>query len=630
MALRGPVLLLSSLTLLSACGSEAPPAGGGAAPTAPTLAAAPPTPATAPTPAAPPPPSGPPVDLLHATAASVAPSSAYQDDPDQVAALLDGSLETAWNSRTGELVGAYIEVRLPADATVTSIGLTAGFTHVSPRADLFPGNHRVTRVRVLHDGTEVGTYPLDPELRTLQSLPVTGGGGVYRVEIAEVLPGTRTDWQEACISELVVMGHAPEARAGSTVPRTAIGTLPPLPEPGTNAAPAREGDGVYLAVQDVGLVHLGASGHFRLVHEDEWVGLHRTPNGDWAMIAGTNGEYRIVRGAGAPIACPRTLGMVMGIAVLDDGSAWAVGGNGFGHYDGASWTVTPREGSASSFGDVVVDGEGTVWLLSERNGLHRIRDGQVIHEEVPGTATLVGMMRGPSGQLVVHHAAGVLERRGDGWTTWASGGVPAFRDDGVMALVVGYASASIVASPGAPPQPIPLGALGVPASHIQGATWDGARRLWLDTDVGVVVLEPELTLARWYPVGTVPLLDGSSTYHIVSVGAAPPLPDADPPVGHAHGTVVRRGAPLGDAWVEVCSHPSRSSGPDDPSPCDDGTDYVRSTTAADGTFEVFGLPSGTYEVAVQLGEGRWFVTSGLDCCDRPRELVELGTIDVGR
>lgn len=167
------------------------------------------------------------VDLLRAVATDLAVSSTYRNQRSQVASLVDGSLETAWNSRTGELAGAWIEVRIPASARVSAIQLTAGFTHVTPRADLFPGNHRVRRVRVSRDGVVLGEHTLEVESRALQSLPVSGPGGVYRVEIVEVLPGSRTDWREVCISELRVLGSDAAARAGRRLPRTAVGALPP-------------------------------------------------------------------------------------------------------------------------------------------------------------------------------------------------------------------------------------------------------------------------------------------------------------------------------------------------------------------------------------------------------------------
>ena len=135
------------------------------------------------------------VDLLHAIGADVAVSTTYRNQRGQADALIDGDLETAWNSRTGELTTSWIEVRLPPTAHVTSLAMTVGFTHVSERgADLFPGNHRVRRVRVLHDGVVATEHALDVSSRALQSVPVSGGGGVYRIEIVETEPGSRSDW----------------------------------------------------------------------------------------------------------------------------------------------------------------------------------------------------------------------------------------------------------------------------------------------------------------------------------------------------------------------------------------------------------------------------------------------------
>ncbi len=132
----------------------------------------------------------------------------------------------------GDLVGAWIETRVPADATVVAIALTPGFTVVRGDSDLFLGNHRVARVRVLRDGVEVGTYALDVESRTPVRVPAGGAGGVYRIEVAELVPGNRPTWRETCISELQILGTAPGMTPASRVPRTAVGALPaPRPDP---------------------------------------------------------------------------------------------------------------------------------------------------------------------------------------------------------------------------------------------------------------------------------------------------------------------------------------------------------------------------------------------------------------
>jgi serine/threonine-protein kinase len=157
--------------------------------------------------------SGPPpvqvANLLRATGATVTVSSTVRNRNDLPAHLVDGSFETAWSSRSGELAGAWIAFDLPREAHVEAIQLTAGFTRVTPRRDLFRGNHRLTRVRVTRDGRELGVFRIDPERIDLQNLPVDGPGGSFRLEVVETLPGTRRRWREVCISELRVSGHLP-------------------------------------------------------------------------------------------------------------------------------------------------------------------------------------------------------------------------------------------------------------------------------------------------------------------------------------------------------------------------------------------------------------------------------------
>lgn len=176
-----------------------------------------------------------PVNLLRAVRSDVATSSVYRRRERLVAALFDGNLESAWNSRSGDLAGAWIEIRLPRDVTVSSIAMTAGFTKETATRDLFSSNHRLTSLSVSRDGTSLGTFSLDPERRDVQHLPITGPGGVLRIEIVETLQGSRSDWREVCISELQVWGHAPSPRVGERFPRFAVGALPP-PRPVAGSA----------------------------------------------------------------------------------------------------------------------------------------------------------------------------------------------------------------------------------------------------------------------------------------------------------------------------------------------------------------------------------------------------------
>jgi hypothetical protein len=170
------------------------------------------------------PPAAPAVNLLTAVPTFVAVSSTVENPAILPSHLVDGKLDTAWNSRTGELVGAWIAVRLPADVHVDAIKLTVGFTKVDKKwGDLFTMNPRIKRVRVTHDNSVITDKVLDPELRTLQSIAIGKAGGDYRIEVLEVVPGTRKDWQEVNVSELEIWGAPGKSRAAKATPVVHIG-----------------------------------------------------------------------------------------------------------------------------------------------------------------------------------------------------------------------------------------------------------------------------------------------------------------------------------------------------------------------------------------------------------------------
>jgi len=146
--------------------------------------------------------------------------------------LVDGDFSTAWNSRTGELRGAWIAARIPVDAHVRSLRMTAGFTRTDAQlGDLFVMNPRIARVRVLLAGVMVTEHALDPALRTLQEIPIDGPGGDYRIEIVDVVPGSRAAWREINVSELEIWGTlAPGTAPTPSAPIVRLGTLdPPSP-----------------------------------------------------------------------------------------------------------------------------------------------------------------------------------------------------------------------------------------------------------------------------------------------------------------------------------------------------------------------------------------------------------------
>lgn len=166
------------------------------------------------------------VDLLHTVPARVAVSSAVRNPRDFPEFLVDNHLETAWNSYTGDLVGGWIDFQIPADANVRRIEMTCGYSRIKGKVDLFLANHRISRVEVLRDGKSLGEFRLDVHRRELQTLPIAGPGGVYRILVKATVPGTRKDWRELAVSELRVVGDPGKAiRSPNSHLQVAVGGL---------------------------------------------------------------------------------------------------------------------------------------------------------------------------------------------------------------------------------------------------------------------------------------------------------------------------------------------------------------------------------------------------------------------
>src|SRR6187397_2286996 len=105
---------LAALLLLAACKRvPSPPATADAAPASSVAA-----PATAPAALD---------DLLHFTEARIGVSSKVDNPRDFAEHVADGKLDTAWNGKTGDLVGGWIGFRVPSSARVRVIELTAGY-----------------------------------------------------------------------------------------------------------------------------------------------------------------------------------------------------------------------------------------------------------------------------------------------------------------------------------------------------------------------------------------------------------------------------------------------------------------------------------------------------------------------
>jgi hypothetical protein len=155
-------------------------------------------------------------DLLSIAPSRVAVSSSVRNPKDFPEHLIDGDLATAWNSKTGDVKGAWIAFRVPADAWVRSVELTSGFTKRKGRDDLFVMNHRIVSVNVFRSGELIKQATLDPNARTIQPIEINASGGDFKLVIQSTLPGTRKDWKEIVVSEFRVRGTPGKERRKPT------------------------------------------------------------------------------------------------------------------------------------------------------------------------------------------------------------------------------------------------------------------------------------------------------------------------------------------------------------------------------------------------------------------------------
>jgi hypothetical protein len=158
-----------------------------------------------------------PVNLVTHAPMTIAVSSTVDSATFLPEHLIDGDRSTAWNSAAGD-GNAWIAFRVPADAHVTAIKMTVGFT----AHDWFKQNLRIDKVTIKHAG-KATKAKLDPDSKELQTIALDDSGGDYTIAIASTVPGTNKDWNEVVVSELEVWGTSAESTTQK--PRVIIGSL---------------------------------------------------------------------------------------------------------------------------------------------------------------------------------------------------------------------------------------------------------------------------------------------------------------------------------------------------------------------------------------------------------------------
>ena len=184
-----------------------------------------------------------PVELLHSYLSFVEVSSHVRNKTIKPEHLVDKDFNTAWNSKTGELVGAWLDVRVPGGAAIHEIKLTVGHTGKGPKGeDYFLMNPRITKLSVL-DGTKVLVdATLDPNERGLQSVKLAAPfTGTVRLRVDGVVMGTKKKWKEVCISELEAWG-TPPADATPRAQTPIVSVHEPEPPPPLKVEPGKPVD----------------------------------------------------------------------------------------------------------------------------------------------------------------------------------------------------------------------------------------------------------------------------------------------------------------------------------------------------------------------------------------------------
>ena len=149
------------------------------------------------------------VELLHSVPATIRLSSTVANKSILPVHIADRDLTTAWNSRTGDLRGAWIDLAVPG-AAIREVRMTVGHTGKGPKGeDYFTMNPRIRRVTLLDDDNEIAHADLDINKRDLQIVKLPEPHAHVRLRVDDVIMGTKRAWREACISEIEAWGMLP-------------------------------------------------------------------------------------------------------------------------------------------------------------------------------------------------------------------------------------------------------------------------------------------------------------------------------------------------------------------------------------------------------------------------------------
>lgn len=397
-------------------------------------------------------------------------------------------------------------------------------------------------------------------------------------------------------------------RTAATGPATGGAELPPF-----TYAPGKPGP-AYFAVRHEGVV---------MLDDGELTKIEGSPTELVTKIAqGLDGRMYlrvpegVMRLEGAEIrfvAEAPERSMISDFAVDRDGTIWGVGWKGVVSWDGSSWKTEDATGLGSDVPQAVtIDGRARVWVTSS-HALHVREDGKWHGVDVSAQWTsppaFVDVGTGPGGVALAVAADGILELS----TSKELRRVQVDGERDLLLETLGCSPAGVIGLQYNLDEVVRIGLDGTKArwrakqdfaaSDINEVTPDDAGRIWIATDVGVVILGPGDEKVDWRS-GRVAQLAGLVSA-IGVAGAGPVLPSNVGPVekGGLQGKLVKDGKPLARTAVELCPAPRLAS---ETTPCDESATRIATTTDAGGRFAVKDVPLGLYGLAAKVGP-KWHV-----------------------
>jgi hypothetical protein len=260
--------------------------------------------------------------------------------------------------------------------------------------------------------------------------------------------------------------------------------------------------------------------------------------------------------------------LVYDMGVAPDGRLWVVTADSVAVFDGSTWTIY-EEGQgfqeAYYFDSLAIDNRGTVWV-SQSNGLLRFDGNHWQPFENDRLFQTKSLAIDPQGRLWVGtYADGVSMFDGNNWTTYNR------KNSGLS------------------------------SDYVEMVATDAQGRVWIGTEWGLNVFDGE----TWhvFHAHNSGLRNNEITSVIVG-GDGPQLPPLiEKPTGSLSGRIVKGGAPIANAPIEICVE-YIGYFYDGPTPCSDQPFSRATTTDEQGHFTFEDLPAGNYVITIQ-SDGEW-------------------------